>query len=235
VEATAGAAPERLRALVAREQEQGRTAILLAHAGRWAAFSFGDPVRAEAVTALAALRGQGLETTVLSGDSQKVADVVAAKVGASAAVGGCLPEDKARRLEELTSQDGHRALFVGDGINDAPGLAAAVGVAVASGTDFARETADVLLLEHGLDALPFLVEKARRMRTIIRQNLAWAAVYNACLIPLAIAGRLTPVWAAGAMVGSGLLVVLNALRLQGRTADAPPAAEGAPALDASAA
>jgi heavy metal translocating P-type ATPase len=225
VEGLAGVASAALTALVAQEQGQGRTAILLAHAGRWAAFSFGDPVRAEAAAALGALRALRLDTVVLSGDSQEVAGAVAARVGAREAVGGCLPEEKARRLEAAAAESGRRSIFVGDGINDAPGLAASVGVAVASGTDFARETADVLLLEHGLDVLPFLVEKARRMRTIIRQNLAWAAAYNACLIPLAIAGRLTPVWAAGAMVGSGLLVVANALRLQGRTAAAPPAAE----------
>ena len=112
-------------------------------------------------------------------------------------------------------------MFVGDGINDAPGLAASVGVAVASGTDFARETADILLLEPGLAALPEVVRAARRMRRTIRQNLAWAALYNAVLIPLAASGRLTPAWAAAAMVSSGLIVVLNALRLQGAREAAP--------------
>jgi Cu2+-exporting ATPase len=200
--------------------------VLLAFGpGRWAALSFGDPVRAEAPVALADLRALGLEAAVLSGDGQRAAEVVAARVGAASARGGCLPEEKARALEQAEAATGRRAIFVGDGINDAPGLAAAVGVAVASGTDFARETADVLLLEPGLSALPDLVRAARRMRRLIRQNLAWAALYNAVLVPLAATGHLTPVWAAAAMVTSGLLVVGNALRLQGR-APLPLADEG---------
>jgi P-type E1-E2 ATPase len=133
-------------------------------------------------------------------------------------VAGCVPESKARFLEEAEAQDGRRAIFVGDGINDAPGLAASVGVAVASCTDFARETADVLLLEPGLDQVEDLVQSARRMRRVIRQNLAWAALYNAVLVPLAAFGRLTPVWAAAAMVASSLLVTLNSVRLQGGSA-----------------
>ncbi len=139
-------------------------------------------------------------------------------MGAEESHGGCLPEEKAQLLERERAQRGKRTLFVGDGINDAPGLAAGVGIAVAGGTDFARETADVLLLEPGLEPLPELVDTARRMRRIIRQNLGWAALYNALLVPLAAFGKVNPVWAAGAMVGSGLLVILNAMRLQGSRA-----------------
>lgn len=224
VEAGAGPAPEALRALVAREEALGRTAILLAWGGgRWAGLSFGDRVRPEAAAVVAGLGDLGLRTAVLSGDGPPVAEAVARAVGAGAAQGGCLPEEKARRLEQEEAEDGRRGLFVGDGINDAPGLAASVGIAVASGTDFARETADILLLEPGLAPLPGLVRDARRMRRLIRQNLGWAALYNAVLIPLAATGRLTPVWAAAAMVASGLLVVGNALRLQGRAAPAGPA------------
>jgi Cu2+-exporting ATPase len=215
VEARGGPAPAALRGFVRSEQELGRTAILLSWgAERWAALSFGDPVRPEAASAIASLGALGLDSTVLSGDGQQAASAVARGVGARGAAGGCSPEDKARFLERAEAETGRRSLFVGDGINDAPGLAAAVGIAVASGTDFARETADILLLEPGLTPLPALVEAARRMRRIIRQNLVWAALYNALLIPLAASGHLTPVWAAAAMVASGLLVVLNALRLQ---------------------
>jgi Cu2+-exporting ATPase len=216
VEAELGPAPQALRGAVLREQGLGRTAILVAAgAGRWAVLSFGDELRPEAAPTLTALRALGLETVVLSGDGPEAVAAVARSVGATASHGGCLPEEKARLLEREEAEGGHRALFVGDGINDAPGLAASVGIAVAGGTDFARETADVLLLEPGLSPLPALVATARRMRRVIRQNLAWAALYNAVLIPLAAWGRLTPVWAAAAMVASGLLVVANALRLQG--------------------
>jgi Cu2+-exporting ATPase len=224
VEGCAGAPPAAVGGAVAREQALGRTAILLAGGrGRWAAFSFGDELRPEAAGTLAWLRAHGLETVVLSGDAAEAVAAVARSVGAEEAHGGCLPEEKARLLEADQTRHGRRTVFVGDGINDAPGLAAAVGVAVAGGTDFARETADVLLLEAGLSPIPELVASARRMRRVIRQNLAWAALYNAVLVPLAAAGLLTPVWAAAAMVASGLLVVLNALRLQ-RPAGAPTGA-----------
>jgi P-type Cu2+ transporter len=221
VESLAGPVPGALRDLVSSEQGQGRTAILMAFGGgQWAAFSFGDLVRPEAAEVLADLRAQGLETVVLSGDSQPAAEAVARTAGASAAQGGCLPDDKARWLERSAADHGCRSIFVGDGINDAPGLVASVGVAVASGTDFARETADILLLEPGLAPMPHLVRAARCMRGIIRQNLVWAALYNGVCIPLAASGHLTPVWAAAAMVASGLLVVLNASRLRGRGAGA---------------
>jgi Cu+-exporting ATPase len=226
VASQAGAPPERLQETVRREERDGRTAILFAWAqGRWAALSFGDALREEAVGTVAALHRLGLETTILTGDGAGAADAVGRRVGATRVVAGCVPDEKARLLEGIREGSGARALFVGDGINDAPGLASSVGVAVASGTDFARETADVLLLEPGLGAIPDLVDAARRMRTVIRQNLAWAALYNAVLVPLAAAGRLTPVWAAAAMVASGLLVVANSIRLQAGADPAPAEAE----------
>ena len=229
VEAGAGRAPEPLREEFGRQEAQGRTAILLAWGyGQWAGLSFGDAVRGEAPAVVAKLSDLGLRSSVLSGDGLPVAEAVARTVGAGSARGGCLPEEKALILEREEAESGRRTLFVGDGINDAPGLAASVGVAVASGTDFARETADILLLEPGLAALPDLIRDARRMRRLIRQNLAWAALYNAVLIPLAAVGRLTPVWAAAAMVASGLLVVGNSLRLQGRGVPAPATPSPAP-------
>jgi heavy metal translocating P-type ATPase len=218
----AGTPPAALAQVVRREEEDGRTAILFAWGhGRWAALSFGDALRDEAADTVGALSALGLRTTILTGDGHGAAAAVALRVGADRVVAGCDPDEKARLLEKIREETGNRALFVGDGINDAPGLASSVGVAVASGTDFARETADVLLVEPGVSAIPALVRAARRMRSIIRQNLAWAAVYNVVLIPLAATGRLTPVAAAAAMVASGLLVTANSLRLQGGAAAAP--------------
>ena len=107
-----------------------------------------------------------------------------------------------------------RVAMVGDGINDAPAMASAVGVAVSSGTDFARETAAVLLLEPDLGAVADLVQAARRMRRVTIGNLAWAGLYNAVALPAAVLGLLNPVLAAAAMVGSGLAVTVNALRLR---------------------
>jgi len=229
IASVAGRPPASLEAAVAREEEQGRTAVLAAWGpGRWAALSFGDALREDAAPTIRALHALGLDTSVVTGDGQRAAEVVARRTGARGVVAGCLPDDKARFLERAEAEGGSRPLFVGDGINDAPGLAAAVGVAVATGTDFARETADVLFLEPGIAPLPLLVQAARRMRRIVRQNLAWAALYNAVLIPLAMLGRLTPVWAAAAMVGSGLIVVANALRLQGAAPRARPAPAAGP-------
>jgi heavy metal translocating P-type ATPase len=221
------APPPAVAEALAREQDLGRTAILASWGGgRWAALSFDDAIRAEAPGTVADLKALGLGTAVLTGDAARAAAVVSRRVGADRAVAGCVPEAKARFLEQVEAEDGRRAIFVGDGINDAPGLAASVGVAVASCTDFARETADVLLLEPGLDQISELVRSGRRMRRIIRENLAWAALYNAVLVPMAAFGRLTPVWAAAAMVTSSLLVTLNSVRLQ-RGASARPAAEPA--------
>jgi Cu2+-exporting ATPase len=220
----AGKPPAAVADVVRREEQDGRTAILFAWgAGRWAALSFGDPLREESADTVGALSTLGLKTAILTGDSEGAAAAVARRVGAVRVVAGCDPDEKARILERIRQETGNRALFVGDGINDAPGLASSVGVAVASGTDFARETADVLLVEPGISAIPDLVRGARRMRTIIRQNLAWAALYNVVLVPLAATGRLTPVAAAAAMVASGLLVTGNSLRLQAAAVPMPDA------------
>jgi heavy metal translocating P-type ATPase len=232
VTAQAGAPPEALADVARREEADGRTAILFAWgSGRWAALSFGDALREEAAATVGALGALGLRTTILTGDGAGAAALAGRRVGAERVVAGCAPDEKARLLEKIREETGRRPVFVGDGINDAPGLASSVGVAVASGTDFARETADVLLVDPGISALPPLVQASRRMRSVIRQNLAWAAVYNAVLIPLAAAGRLTPVLAAAAMVASGLLVVANSLRLQAGARPVPePEPEPALAL-----
>ncbi len=216
VQEQAGApAPLSLLRAMAGQEREGRT-VVMAHLGpgRWLALAFDDPPRPDARPMLRELERAGMDVVVLSGDSQAATGRLAASLGISQAIGGCLPRDKARWLEEKAVQDGHRAVFVGDGINDAPAMAVSVGVAVASGTDFARETAAVLLLEPDLRALPQLVMAARRMRRVTLQNLAWAGLYNALALPAAVTGLLSPVLAAAAMVTSGLAVTVNALRLR---------------------
>jgi heavy metal translocating P-type ATPase len=169
-----------------------------------------DPVAPEAVEAVAACRRLGYELALLSGDRQQAAESAAIRLGIRDFAGGLLPEEKAAWIRER-----RHVAMVGDGINDAPALAAAeIGIAVAGGTDVAREVAGVVLLEPGLDQLPELLELARRARRIARQNLAWTFAYNSTALALAAAGLLQPVWAAAVMLSSSALVIGNSLRLQ---------------------
>lgn len=178
------------------------------------------PTAAEAVAALRSLR---LEVCVLTGDERT--EVVQPLLGPrEAALGGLLPEDK---LAHVHAGRASGVMMVGDGLNDAPALAAAdVGVAVSGATDLTRMTADVALMGRDLRALPWGVAHARRVVRVMRQNLAWAFAYNAVAVGVAALGLLNPLVAALAMIGSSFAVVANARRLD-PPMRAPGAAEGA--------
>jgi Cu+-exporting ATPase len=155
---------------------------------------------------------------VLSGDTPEATRAVAISLGlpAEAARGGCLPAGKVEALRALRAEALGPVAFVGDGLNDAPALAAAdLGIAVGSGTDLAREAADVSLLGDDLGRLPGLFRAARRTRRAARWNLFWAFAYNVVGVAIAVLSRLPPVFAALAMVASSLFVIGGSARLRG--------------------
>jgi Cu2+-exporting ATPase len=172
-----------------------------------------DRLRDDAPALLQACRSRGWDTALLSGDSSPMVGEIAQQLGISDAHGGMTPTDKLIHLQRLQT-DGRRVLMIGDGVNDAPVLAAAdISVAMGSATDLAKTSADAVLLSNRLDSLVQAFSVARRSRRIIIENLTWASLYNGLILPFAAIGWVTPLWAALGMSASSLLVVLNALRL----------------------
>lgn len=182
--------------------------------GLLAWFQLSDALRPDAQAAVCALQQRGLTVELLSGDRSAAVAHIAAQVGISEARGGMSPQDKLQRLQTL-QQQGTTVAMVGDGVNDAPVLAAAqVSLAMGSGTQLAHASADMILLSEKLEHLAQGVDLARRTLTIMRENFAWAIGYNLIALPLAAGGWLTPWMSALGMSFSSLLVVVNALRLR---------------------
>ena len=181
--------------------------------GPAAAFRFDDGLRPDAADTVAALHRDGLRTALLSGDHEAAVSTVAARAGVTRHVSRATPDGKLAEVERLQAQ-GARVLAVGDGINDGPLLSRAdVSVAMGAGAPIAQGRADLVLLSDRLADVAFARGLAKRTLRVTQQNLAWAALYNAACVPLALAGLLPP-WAAGlGMAASSLAVVLNALRL----------------------
>ena len=173
-----------------------------------------DSLRPGAADAVAALQRRGLAVELLSGDRAEAVAHIARAVGITEAKGQMSPRDKLERLRDLQKQ-GRIVAMVGDGINDAPVLAAAqVSLAMGGGTQLAHATADMILLSERLEHLVSGVDTARKTLTVIRENFAWAIGYNLIALPLAAGGWLTPWMSALGMSFSSLLVVVNALRLR---------------------
>jgi len=188
--------------------------IWLASNGRAIAqFTLFDATRTDAKAVLAQLRHLNLRCELLSGDAEPAVNALADELGITSAHARQSPEDKLAHLKALQAQ-GHVVAMVGDGINDAPVLAAAnVSLAMGGGAPLAHRSADMVLTGDSLRRIPEAIALARRTRRIVRQNLAWALGYNALALPLAALGWVTPWLAALGMAGSSLLVTLNALRL----------------------
>ncbi|HBM4072267.1 TPA: copper-translocating P-type ATPase [Listeria innocua] len=193
----------------------GKTVVAMAIDGTYAgALALSDTPRPEAKEAIQKLQAQGIKTAICSGDQSVVVENMAKDLGADMFFAEQLPNDKSALVEKL-QQEGHIVAFVGDGINDAPALAASdIGISIGTGTDIAIETGDVTLVSHRLTLIPETIELSKATMRNIRQNFFWALAYNCAGIPVAALGLLAP-WVAGlAMAFSSVSVVTNALRLK---------------------
>jgi heavy metal translocating P-type ATPase len=209
------AVPGRLAEAAARFEAAGHTAALAGWDGvARGALAVADTVRPTAAAAVTSLGGSGIATALLTGDNRRTAEAIAAQVGIGDVLAEVMPGEKSAEIERLQAA-GHTVAFVGDGINDAPALTAAdLGIAVGTGTDIAIESGDIVLMSGDPALVPTSVELARATFRTIRQNLFWAFAYNTAAIPLAAAGLLDPMIAAGAMALSSVSVVANSLRLR---------------------
>jgi len=217
-----GEAPPELADAVRSHGEAGETVVLVTQDGEVAgAICLSAKARPEAAGAVARLRALGLSTGILSGDTPAAVETLARRLGVDTAAGGLSPLDKIEAVRALQAAS-HRVMFVGDGVNDAPALAAAdVGCAIGSGTDAAITSSDLTLVRSDLFGVPAAVATARATLAVIRQNFGWAMGYNVSALPLAAAGLLDPLVAAVAMGVSSLAVVLNSLRLLRLGRDGP--------------
>jgi P-type Cu2+ transporter len=181
--------------------------------GWLASFALDEAMRSDAPAAVNALRVLGLKVQLLSGDRQATAKRLACRAGIDSAFGDCSPEDKLDHVR-VAQHRGQRVAMAGDGVNDAPVLARAdISIAMGKAVPLAQAKSDFVVLGGQLEAVASLMRHARRTRAIVRQNLAWAAVYNAVCVPLAVVGAMPP-WLAGlGMAASSLLVVANSARL----------------------
>jgi Cu2+-exporting ATPase len=190
----------------------GASMIAFSHAGGSAILVVRQTLRADAVETVAALRARGLDLIILSGDRAAAVGPVAERLGIADWRAGLNPAEKIAAIEELKAQ-GRRVLMVGDGLNDAPALAAAhVSLSPISAAEITQAHADAVFLGERLAPVSHAIALACRARRLMQQNLWLAVIYNAVAVPVAIAGYATPLIAAAAMSGSSVLVTLNALR-----------------------
>lgn len=204
----------------AAADRDGRAVYLSIDGRPVARFVVDDPIRPDAEAAIAALHAEGIDATMVSGDSPERCRELAAVLGIDF-VARQTPETKLEIVRTMKAA-GARVLVVGDGINDIPALAAAdVSVTVLESSDLVRSKSDVLLLNRRLGALAELIRMGKRTRRVLRQNLYWALGYNLCAMPLAAMGFMVPWVAAVGMAGSSVLVMLNASRLLGAPAPLP--------------
>ncbi|WP_067851188.1 heavy metal translocating P-type ATPase [Alicyclobacillus mali (ex Roth et al. 2021)] len=206
----------------------GRTVVVVAQENRLiGAIAMADEVKPDARDAVDALRSMGVDVWMMTGDAEETARAVAARLGIEHVVAEVMPGDKAAKVEALR-KSGRVVAMVGDGINDAPALAAAdVGMAMGTGADVALEVADVALMRGDVWAAVDALRLAKATMRKIRQNLFWALVYNVLGIPLAALGVLSPIIAGAAMALSSVSVVSNSLLLRRTRLGSPPRQQAA--------
>ena len=193
---------------------QGKTPVFMAVDGQEAAvFGIADKPRPLAAKAIGRLHKLGVQTLMVTGDTEKTAHYIAAKVGIETVIANAKPEEKLAVIHQF-QQEGKRVGMIGDGINDAPALAASdVGFAIGSGTDIAIESADLTLVHGDITKVTEAIQLSTDTIRIIKQNLFWAFGYNTIAIPVAAMGKLNPMIASAAMALSSVSVVINSLRL----------------------
>jgi len=192
--------------------EPGESHICFVYGSRAATIAISQKLRPDAVEVVQALRGRGLDLHILSGDRADAVRPVAERLGITQWLGELKPAEKIARIEALKAQ-GRRVLMVGDGLNDAPALAAAhVSLSPIAAADVTRAQADAVFLGERLAPVLDAIRIASRARVLMKENLWFAAIYNMIAVPIAIAGAITPLIAALAMSGSSMMVTLNALR-----------------------
>jgi Cu2+-exporting ATPase len=197
---------------ISSADNEAETVVLSANGRRVAGFCVEDQLRPGTREVFADLSGQGLRVAIVSGDNAKRVHEIAEGLGVTY-IAGARPADKVRCIAEIKGSN-KKVLMVGDGLNDAPALAAAdVSMAPATAADIGRNTADLVFLRESLDAVPRAIEISRRANALVRQNFGFAIVYNVVAIPVAVLGHVTPLVAAIAMSLSSIVVVANALRL----------------------
>jgi len=194
--------------------KQGKTPVFMAINQKQAAvFGIADKPRGEAANSIARLDKLGIQTIMVTGDTEKTANYIAAAVGIEQVIANAKPDEKLKIIRDLQAE-GKGVGMIGDGINDAPALAAAdVGFAIGSGTDIAIESADLTLVQGDISKVTETIELSTNTINVIRQNLFWAFGYNTIAIPVAALGKLNPMIASAAMAFSSVSVIVNSLRL----------------------